>query len=418
MITNNRRWNCLFSAMAVVALLVSCSSDSEEDELPPVELTPDAHAAAETGNRFALDLYQQLRGREGNLFFSPSSLSIALAMTYGGAAGTTKAEMAKTLHFTMPDESLHDGMQVFQAYLKAKGSGKRVRLKVANRLWGQQGYQFRPEFLALTRNQYDAELASLDFASNPDQAARKINRWVAEHTENKITDVISSDQLSAETVLVLTNAVYFNSNWAKKFEANNTKDADFHISADETVQVPLMFQKEKLRFAAIEELKLVQLAYLDESLSMIAILPDAIDGLPAVEARLTADNLKKWTDALSQEEVKVFIPKFKTTSQFDLSNTLQAMGMKAAFEPGTADFSKMSDKQGGVFIDRVIHKAYVDVNEDGTEAAAVTYVSKAKSERPTGEPPVFRADHPFIFLIRDNESNAILFLGRLVDPRA
>lgn len=370
------------------------------------------------GNQFAFDLYQQLRSEEGNLFFSPASISMALAMTYAGAAGETEAEMARTLRFEVPKEQLHDGMRALQDYWTTSAANKGIRLNLANRLWGQESYEFLPAFLQVTRDKYRAELARLDFAE-PNDASRTINDWVAEQTQDKITNLISPDALSPVTRLVLTNAVYFNGNWTDPFRKKRTKEEVFHLTESETVNVQMMHRWADYRYGETEELQILELPYGDGSLSMVVLLPRKIEGLVDLESRLTLQKLEQWLEVVKYEdEVKVYLPKFKTTAEFMLSGTLQHMGMASAFDPSTADFSGMTDQEA-LFISVVIHKAFVDVNEEGTEAAAATAIAVPGSAAPVEEPkepPVFRADHPFVFMIRDNRNEGLLFLGRVTNP--
>jgi serpin B len=377
----------------------------------------DVSGIVEGGSQFALDLYQQLRTEEGNLFFSPSSISTALAMTYAGAAGQTEAEMAKTLHFQMPEDQLHDGMRALQAFWITPDKKKGIRLNLANRLWGQESYEFLPEFLRLTRDNYGAELARLNF-SESEGARQTINGWVEEQTESKITDLLPVGVLSSDTKLVLTNAVYFHGIWADPFEKEATKDEDFYLTVTDKVPVPMMNRLDEFRYGAIDDLQILELPYGDGSLSMVVLLPKEVDGLADLEAKLTIQNLQRWTEsAQGEREVKVQLPKFKTTSQFQMSSTLRAMGMKSAFD-ATADFSGMTGGKD-LFISAVIHKAFVDVNEEGTEAAAATGVmmeTESALIEEQKEPPVFRADHPFVFMIQDNRNQAILFLGRITNP--
>ena len=371
----------------------------------------------EGGNQFAFDLYQRLRSGESNLFFSPSSISVALAMTYAGAEGETATEMAETLHFPLADEDLHDRMQAMQEFCTTPIKNRGIQLHLANRLWGQQGYEFLPEFLRITRENYGAELAPLDF-NLTEESRQTINLWVEEQTQQKIVDVIPSGALVSDTKLVLTNAVYLKGDWNQPFDEERTEDEDFHLTDRETVTAPLMHQQEEFRYAAVDGLQILELPYGDETLSMIVLLPDAIDGLADLETQLMPETVDQWMDRLKTEEVKVYLPKFEMSSQFDLSGTLSSMGMESAFDDTQADFSDMTGGRD-LFISAVLHKAFVDVNEEGTEAAAATAVimepTAAPFEEPK-EPPVFRADHPFVFLIRDNRNDAILFLGRVVNP--
>lgn len=382
--------------------------------------TMDVSGIVEGGNQFAFDLYQQLRSEDGNLFFSPSSISTALAMTYAGAAGETEAEMAKTLHFKMPKDQLHDGMHALQAYWTTPDKKKGIRLNLANRLWGNEGYEFLPEFLTVTRDNYGAELARLNFAQAED-ARQAINGWVEDQTEDKITELLPVGVLSVDTKLVLTNAVYFHGTWSDPFKKDRTKDEDFHLTTTDKLKVPTMHRWDEFRYGAIDNLQILELPYGDGSLSMVVLLPKEFDGLADLEAKLTFQNLQQWMNSVKHEdEVKVYLPKFKTTSQFQMADTLKAMGMELAFNDSAANFSGMTGGRD-LFISAVIHKAFVDVNEEGTEAAAATgvVISKMPTAAPIEEPkepPVFRADHPFVFMIRDNRNGTIMFLGRITNP--
>lgn len=376
----------------------------------------DISAIVDGSNKFALDLFQKLRAEEGNLFFSPSSISTALAMTYAGSAGETENEMAKTLHFQMPKDQLHDSMHALQAVWNSPDKKKGIRLNLANRLWGQVSYKFLAEFLGITRERYGAELAQMNFAQS-EQARQTINRWVEEQTENKIMDLIPAGAIDSDTKLVLTNAVYFHGIWSKPFKKHLTKDEDFHLTSSQKIKVPLMHRFAEYRYGEADNLQILELPYGDGSLSMLVLLPEKGDGLADVEAKLTFQNLQQWVGSLSKRDVKVYVPKFKTTSQFELGDTLKALGMNTAFDPNTADFSGMTGGRD-LFISAVIHKAFVDVNEEGTEAAAATGIILAPTSAapdPT-EPPVFRADHPFVFMIRDNRNGTILFMGRIENP--
>ncbi len=379
----------------------------------PLVIPEDVKEVVEGGNQFALDLYQQLRAEEGNLFFSPSSISTALAMTCAGAAGETEAEMKKTLRLRMPNERLHAGMKALQAYWGTPGNETGIRLKLANRLWGRASYEFLPAFLQVTRDNYGAELVRLDFAQT-EQARKTINDWVEEQTANKITDLFPPGTLASDTRLVLTNAVYFYGDWAEPFDKEFTQDEDFHLTATDKVKVSMMNRWGAARYAAADDLQILELPYGDGSLSMVVLLPKAVEGLADLEAKLTFQDLQQWTDGVKHEhEVHISLPKFKTTTQFNMSGTLQALGMASAFDPSTADFSGMTAGEN-LFISAVVHKAFVDVHEEGTEAAAATGIVGMGGA--VEEPPVFRADHPFVFMIRDNRTRAILFLGRITNP--
>jgi serpin B len=370
-------------------------------------------SVVEGNTAFALDLYQQLKTKEGNLFFSPYSISVALAMTYAGARGNTESQMAQTLHFTLDQSQLHPAFAELEARLNSVQQKGHVKLGVANSLWPQKKYDLLPEFLALTQEYYGVEITPVDYAHAAEAARLLINEWVEAKTEKKITNLIPSGILTSLTRLVLVNAIYFKGDWSSQFDKRNTSDAPFWVMPDESVVVPMMSQTREMRYARRDGLQILELPYAGDDLSMVVLLPDEIDGLDELHAALTAGRLEKWTDDLWEMEVNVFLPKFKTTSAFNLNDKLRIMGMPDAFGDN-ADFSGM-DGAKWLVIGAVLHKAFVDVNEEGTEAAAATAVVMRGKSMPA-PPVVFRADHPFIFLIRDNVTRNILFLGRVVNP--
>ncbi|MGO8752506.1 MAG: serpin family protein [Thermoguttaceae bacterium] len=284
---------------------------------------------------------------------------------------------------------------------------------------GQQGYEFLPEFLQTTHNYYGAELGIVDFVRNTEAARQEINQWVEKQTEDKIKDLLAPGVLDPQTRLVLTNAIYFKGNWKEKFGKNATEDAPFHLSADKEVTVPMMHQAERFGYRATDALQVLEMSYAEGELSIIVLLPKEIEGLIQLEKKLTQANVQEWTKGLRWQEVIVYVPKFTMTSQFSLKDTLQTMGMTRAFGQN-ADFSRMSRGEGP-YISAVVHKAFVDMNEEGTEAAAATAVVETKKEALMKEepetPPVFRADHPFLFLIRENQTGGILFMGRVMNPK-
>jgi serpin B len=386
--------------------------------VPRSEITADTRKVAESVNALALDLYGRIRREKGNLFFSPASISSALAMTYAGAAGGTEKEMGSVLHFSdtgLARKPFHQAFGTLTELLNSSNERGGYVLNTANRLWGQKSYEFRPEFLALTREQYGAELKTVDFAQS-EAARREINAWVEEQTRDKIVDLIPSGVLDEDTRLVLTNAIYFNGAWVYEFSKEATKDAPFYLSAGEEIKAPTMHQRQDFRYAAASDVQLLELPYVGNEVSMIVALPSKRDGLPALEESLGAETLARWTASLRKREVILSLPKFKLTSQFQLSTELKALGMTTAFSDA-ADFSRMATGER-LQISEVLHKAFVDVNEQGTEAAAATAVVVGVTSLPLPqEPVVFNADHPFLFLLRDNRTGAILFLGRLVDPR-
>lgn len=399
---------------AFLVLVLAQPAWSEEPVF--MKVTNDEKAVANGGNAFATDLYGRLRSKPGNLFFSPYSVSVALAMAYAGAEGQTGEQMAKVLRFPLPEAKLHPAFSMLQKRLSFKGEAPAFQLRVANRLWGQKDFHFLPTFLKVTSDNYGAELGMVDFKQA--EAARKtINSWIEDQTDRKIQDLVAPGVLDASTRLVLTNAVYFKARWEHEFGESVTKEAPFHISGRQHIMVPLMHQQHRFRYGESGDVQVLELPYADDGfLSMLILLPKKIDGLSDLEKRLTGENLQKWTADLKSRLVNVHLPKFKMTSEFELGDVLSSMGMSLAFSD-KADFSGMSTEEQ-LYFSAVIHKAFVDVNEEGTEAAAATAVAiRAAAERPRPEEPVeFRADHPFVFLIRDNRTDAVLFLGRLVNP--
>ena len=398
--------------LLLFSLGVTMSRETSAEQIKP----SDNAAIVRGDNQFAVDLYAQLdREQPGkNLFFSPTSISLALAMTAAGARGPTQAEMAKVLHLDADLAQAHAHYHQLLEQWNAVGEKRAYQLRVANRLWGQKGYPIRPEFLALTRQQYGAEMLLVDFAQ-AEAASREINQWVEQQTNGKIKDLIPPGSLDALTRLVLTNAVYFKGDWVQPFDKQNTREEDFAVSAQEKVKVPLMHQQTKMGYAEEETFQVLELPYAGRELSMVVLLPKKVDGLPELEKAITVDKLASLMSKLHVREVNTYLPKFKLETSFGLNPTLEAMGMKRAFSQ-EADFSGISSAEA-LYISAVLHKAYVDVNEEGTEAAAATgVVMRAMAARRPQPIPVFRADHPFLFLIRDTKAGSILFMGRLTNP--
>ena len=373
----------------------------------------DTKAVAQGNTAFALDLYGKLKEAEGNLFFSPYSISTALAMTYAGARANTEKQMAEVLHFTLDQKRLHPAFSHLEAQLNAAQGKEGIELNVANALWAQKDYIFLGEFLDLTKKYYGAVLTLLDFKNACEAARKKINAWVEEKTKNKIKDLIKPGVLDSLTRLVLTNAIYFKGNWESQFKKSKTEESPFWLVPGKSIKVPMMNQKQNFNYMENDSLQILELPYVGNALSMIALLPKKVDGLAQLESMLSVKNLTTWMGLLREREISVFLPKFKMSSQFSLDKMLASMGMHDAFT-GKADFSGMTGKKD-LYISAVIHKAFVDVNEEGTEAAAATAVAMRLLSMPA-PPPVFKADHPFILLIRHNPSESILFLGRVVNP--
>ncbi len=401
--------------LVVSAVLVGLTASSGQVVLA-AKKPPDSQVVVRGNSRFALDLYAKLKAQQGNLFFSPYSISTALGMTYAGARGDTAAQMAKVLHFELPQERLHPGFAALINDLNAAGKKGDYQLSIANALWGQKSCGFLKEFLDLTRSRYGAGLNEVDFKKATETARKTINAWVEKQTRDKIKNLIKPGVLNALTKLVLTNAIYFKGNWTLKFEEQQTREEPFTLANGSKLDVAMMHQTAEFRYTQGDDFQALELPYAGERLSMMVLLPVKFDGLAAFEKRLTTENLARWLSTLRHQEVVVAIPKFKMTWEFRLDRVLKSMGMAGAFSQG-ADFSGMTGRKD-LFISAVLHKAFVDVNEEGTEAAAATGVlMELKAAIPVRPPPVFRADRPFVFLIRDVRSGSILFIGRVADPK-
>jgi serpin B len=388
---------------------------------PAAEVTEAELAKLALGNRaFAFDLYQILREEEGNLFYSPYSISLALAMTYAGARGETEAQMAEALHFTLPQDRLHPAFHTLDQLLASRGEeaegkdGEGFRLNVVNALWGQEGYAFLPTFLDLLAEDYGAGMRLVDFINSSEQARVTINDWASDQTEGRIQDLIPPGILNSLTRLVLTNAIYFNAAWAKPFEPKLTRDGPFYLLDGSDVTVPMMRQTTSLGYAEGEGYQAVELPYDGGELSMVILLPEA-DGLAPFEDSLDAGQVDAILDGLVYQQVALILPKFEFDSDFSLSAALSRLGMPVAFS-SDADFAGMTGTRE-LFIAEVLHKAFVSLDEAGTEAAAATAVVMQLTAAPES-PPEVRVDHPFLFLIRDLETGTILFVGRVVDPNA
>jgi len=373
----------------------------------------DMKQVAADNNVFALDLFQQIRAERGNLFFSPYSISTALAMTTAGTRGETEKQMAMALRFSLNRQRLHPAFAELQATLNKIQTSGHVKLSVANSLWPHNQHAFLADYLDLTKRCYDVEITPQDYVHTADAAAKAINKWVEQKTQDKIKNIILPGTLDALTRLVLVNAIYFKGNWTHPFKPEATQPAPFTLASGKAVDAPLMNQSREYLYAAADGMQMLELPYTGDELSMLALLPQKSDGLAILEQNLTAAKLEAWTQLLRQREVRVFLPKFKMTAKFELSRAMAALGMKDAFS-ADADFSGM-DGQHDLFISSILHKAFVDVNEEGTEAAAATAVIM-RAMAMMEPPPTFRADHPFLFLIREKSTGSILFLGRVADP--
>jgi len=379
---------------------------------------------ADLGNgnsAFAFDLYQFLAEENDNLFYSPYSISLALAMTYAGARGETEQQMADTLHFILSQDRLHPAFNSLDLELARRGEGAQskdeegFRLNIVNALWGQDGYKFLPEFLDLLAENYGAGLRLLDFVNAPEESRVTINDWASDQTEGRIEDLIPQGVINDVTRLVLANAIYFNAAWSHPFEERLTRDGPFYPLDGNEVTVPMMQQTESFGYAEGEGYQAVELPYDGHELSMVILLPEA-GQFEAFEGSLDAELVDAILKNLAPGRVALTMPRFEFDSSFELAEILADMGMPDAFNE-TADFSGM-DGTPLLFIEEVLHKAFVSVDEAGTEAAAATAVVIAQKGMAPGGLVEITVDRPFVFLIRDIETGTILFVGRVVNPSA
>ena len=394
-------------------------SGKERVTSPDVSDT-DLARLVEGNSAFAFDLYQALKGEEGNLFYSPYSISVALAMTYAGARGETEQQMAETLKFLLSQEDLHPAFNGLDIELDKRGEGAEgkdddgFRLNIVNAIWGQKDYAFLSEFLDVLAENYGAGLRILDFINETEKSRVTINDWVSDQTEGRIEDLIPQGVITILTRLVLTNAIYFNAAWEYPFEENATYNGPFYLLDGSDVTVPMMRQTESFGYTEGDGYQAVELPYDGRELSMVILLPEE-GQFGTFEDSLDAALVSAIIEDLGSQEVALTMPKFEFESEFGLKEALAAMDMPIAFT-GEADFSGMTGNRE-LSIAEVIHKAFVSVDEAGTEAAAATAVIMALTAMP-GEPVEVTLDHPFIFLIRDIETGTILFIGRVVDASA
>uniref|UniRef100_A0A7M4FKQ2 Serpin B10 n=1 Tax=Crocodylus porosus TaxID=8502 RepID=A0A7M4FKQ2_CROPO len=385
---------------------------------------------------FALDIFTKLNEscKGENIFFSPWSISIGLAMVYLGARGNTATEMAERRYnifrckhdfqvssLKEPEQNETQEIHVgFKTLLSAVNKpNKNYELKTANRLYEEKTYPLR--YLRLAKKFYCAEPQAVNFRTAAEQAREEINSWVMNQTEGRIQDLLPTGSVDSRTALVLVNAIYFKGKWEKQFLKENTSERPFRVSKTKTKPVQMMFLKGMFKILCMDtmKLKIIEVPYIKNELSMFILLPDDINdnttGLELLERELTYEKLAEWTspDRMAKVEVEMYLPRIKLEEGYDLKSTLISMGMPDAFSPGTADFTGLSDKKD-LFLSKIFHKSFVEVNEEGTEAAAATGIVIA--ERAHLKAIKFKADHPFLFFIRHNKTKSILFFGRFCSP--
>ncbi|XP_027146430.1 leukocyte elastase inhibitor-like isoform X2 [Larimichthys crocea] len=383
-------------------------------------------AISNSNTDFACKLFRTLSQKDpsGNIFVSPLSISSALAMVYLGAKGDTATQMAKALSFSS-GEGVHADFETLNAHINSPSESN--ILKLANRLYGENTANFLPEFLDATQKYYHADLKAVDFIGAPDACRKEINAWVEQQTENKIKDLLKPETVSTMTRLVLVNAIYFKGKWMNRFDPADTKEMSFETYKDGKKPVQMMYQKNQFLYKYIPEigLQILELPYVGRKLSMFILLPEKTENGPdpllMLEKKLTRANLEEWTkrdmlSLLDDPEVHVHLPKFKLEEDYKLNDPLAKLGMTYVFWAGKADLSGMNgDKK--LFLSRVAHKAFVEVNEVGTEAAAATATDDSDMDLSMVSVEHFTADHPFLFFIRHNKTKSILFLGRFSSPQ-
>jgi serpin B len=430
---------CTITVLAILLIFFAgCTGTAPVQPVSPtVEKTPvgqtptpviitdagSTKAVADANNRFAFDLYSHLaKDKEytgSNIFFSPFSLSSALAITYEGARGKTADEIQSVLYFPENDSSRRGGFSDLNAGINNGDSS--YSLRTANALWAEKTYPFLTEYVSTSERFYGAKITNLDFKGHPEDSRITINSWVENNTEDRIKDLIPAGVIGPLTRLVITNAIYFKGDWVEQFDKNQTIDAEFMMAPGKTVKIPMMQRTDEdaeYMYAENNDLQMLSMPYENttgKKLLMVVLLPKA-DNLTTTEASLSVDTLSGLQQSATSRRVMVYFPKFTLKTKYSLPDTLGAMGMPTAFTDN-ADFSGM-DGTKNLLISDVIHQTFVDVNEEGTEAAAATaVVMRPAAAHANPEPvPVFRADHPFIFLIQDDETGAILFMGRVINP--
>ena len=375
---------------------------------------------AQGNNAFAMELFQKLPGGDENLFFSPYSISLALAMTYAGASGNTEKQMAEALHFTLPQDRLHPAMNALDQEIASNAQTNNnkddgFRLNIANGIWGQTGFPFLSDYLDLLAQNYGAGMHLADFVHAADASRKAINDWVAQQTQGKITDLFPPGSLDNTTRLVLANAIYFKAAWDSPFDSNGTKNEPFTLLDGSQSSVPMMHSKSETAYLYSQgsNYQAVGLPYADSNVMMVVLMP-APGKFNDFEAGLTDAQLDGILTGMTNEQLDLSMPKFKVESELDLKSTLAALGMPDAFD-NAADFSGMDGKKD-LFVADVLHKAYVNVDENGTEAAAATGVIMGMMAMPPQQVKNVMIDHPFLFLLFDSQTKTILFMGRMMNP--
>ncbi len=417
----------IFSIIIALGVLMTACAPQPQASLAQSNVQRDTKPSASTddisklvngNNAFALDLYQSLRTADGNLIYSPYSISLALAMTYGGARNETESQMASALHFDLPQAQLHPAFNALDLQLAQRGKTQSkdqpLQLNIANAVWAEQTYPFLQNYLDLIALNYGAGIHLADFVNQYEPARKEINSWVSDQTNKKINDLLAQGTLNPNTRMVLVNAIYFKADWQNQFDPNNTSDAPFHLLDGSTSQVRMMNNEHlTIPYTKGDGYQAVELTYTGGTAAMDLVVPDEGNFSP-FESALTAQKLDEILGNMQPASVALGLPKFTFTHDFNLSDTLKTLGMSDAFDPNKADFSGMTGNHD-LFISDVIHKAFVAVDEKGTEAAAATAIMMQATSIMMTDVNL-TIDRPFIFVIRDTTSGQILFVGRALNP--
>jgi serine protease inhibitor len=362
-------------------------------------------------NALGFRLFAKLRTNEGNLFLSPYSIATCLRMVNAGARGATREELARLLQ--SPGDELAPAGAYAGLIERVASNANGVEVRMANGLWAQRGYHFKDDFLRLLRRDYTADLQMVDFQKAPTDAAESINRWAAEQTKGRIPVIADAGRISADDVLFLANAVYFKGDWESRFDESSTADAPFHITSERSVPVPMMVQKDRFHLFEAPDLQVLELPYVGRGYRMLVFLPRAIDGVAQLKMSFNGSLLATCLAGLKEADTQVFLPRFTLDARYDLRPLLEEMGAGSMFHLSAADFSGMAGARD-LFVSAAVHQARVEVNEQGTVAVGLTAAMMTRGGIPKYQ--LFRADHPFLFLIFHRDTASILFLGRVVDP--
>ncbi|WKT57078.1 serpin family protein [Candidatus Nitrosotenuis chungbukensis] len=379
---------------------------SDTPPTEPTEIKESTQNIVDASNRFMFDYYSISGTSDDNVFFSPWSILSAFSVLHEGARGETADEISSAFYLPEDDSARRMSFESMQSDLNINGSG--YDLRNANALWIQAGFGVKEDFINTARQYYDSEVSEVNFPA--DESI--IDSWVEDKTNDKIKDLVKG-KTNDLTMLVITNAVYFKGTWKTQFEPSQTSEGEFRVNVDKTVQVPMMYLKSEFAYAETDDLQILSMPYDGERISMLVLLPK--NGIEPLEQSLTVEQLDDWKKNLAEREVMTFVPKFKLETEYELPKIMQELGIKLAFDEGNADLSGIANMPPRLFVTAAVHKAFVDVNEEGTEAAAATGIGVGTTSVGP-ELPIFRADHPFVFLIQDNETGLVLFMGKISDP--